>query len=83
MTLRVEWADGRVSEYASVAPNQTITVLSCAADFDRNGQWGVGDLFAYLDAWFAGGASADVNFDKAVGVSDLFDFLDAWFVGCN
>ena len=83
VTLRVEWADGRVSEYASVAPNQTITVLSCAADFDRNGQWGVGDLFAYLDAWFAGGASADVNFDKAVGVSDLFDFLDAWFVGCN
>ena len=58
----------------------------CTADFDCSGGVGVGDLFGFLDAWFAqfpsgipGVPSADFDDSGAVGVADLFAYLDAWF----
>ncbi|MBX3404789.1 MAG: hypothetical protein KF699_15375 [Phycisphaeraceae bacterium] len=59
----------------------------CPADFDRDGEVGVPDIFAFLTAWFAGPASpeawrADVDGSCAADVQDIFAFLGAWFAGC-
>ncbi len=57
----------------------------CLADFDRDLQVTVVDLFAFLDDWFAqvgsidGHFSADFDDDDNVTVADLFGFLDSWF----
>jgi DNA-binding beta-propeller fold protein YncE len=40
----------------------------------------VQDIFALLNAWFAG--SADFNRDGVTSVQDIFDYLNAWFAGC-
>jgi glucose/arabinose dehydrogenase len=54
---------------------------SCAADFDGVNGLTIQDIFAYLNAWFAGDARADFN-GGGLSVQDIFDFLNAWFVGC-
>jgi hypothetical protein len=41
----------------------------------------VADIFAFLNAWFAGDLSADIN-GGGLAVSDIFAFLNAWFAGC-
>ena len=41
----------------------------------------VNDIFAFLNAWFAG--PADFNRDGINSVQDIFDFLSAWFAGCT
>lgn len=57
----------------------------CLADFDRDLQVTVVDLFTFLDDWFVqvgsidGHFSADFDDDDNVTVADLFGFLDAWF----
>ena len=58
-------------------------VPPCAADFDKSGGApGVPDIFAYLSAWFAGDARADVD-GNGVGVPDIFAFLSMWFAPCE
>ena len=52
----------------------------------------VGDIFVYLNAWFAGctgtpggpcnGANADFDGAGGVVIDDIFQFLNAWFTGC-
>lgn len=70
----------------------SILVDFCPADINRDGSATVGDLFEYLNLWFAGcdgssgdapcfGRSADLNFD-GVDVQDIFAFLNIWFAGC-
>ncbi len=59
----------------------------CPADFDRDGEVGVADIFAFLTAWFAGPGGAEswrADFDGSctADVSDIFAFLAAWFAGC-
>jgi len=54
----------------------------CPADFDHNGTREVADIFAFLAAWFAGSASADVDGIPGIGVPDIFAFLSLWFAGC-
>lgn len=63
-------------------------VVACPSDFDGVPGVTVGDLFSFLDTWFAqfdgpaptdGSPSADFNKDTEVLVDDLFGFLDAWF----
>jgi hypothetical protein len=53
----------------------------CNANFDQDASVGVQDIFAFLNAWFAGSASADVN-GGGLAVQDIFDFLSVWFAGC-
>lgn len=53
----------------------------CYADFDQSGTISVTDIFAYLNAWFAGSPSTDID-GGGLGVSDIFAFLNAWFAGC-
>lgn len=55
----------------------------CVADFDCSGTVGVPDIFAYLIAWFAGDAIADLDGVNGPEVLDIFTFLNAWFAGCS
>ena len=55
---------------------------ACPADFNVDGSTSVDDLFLYLNAWFTGDASADMDDQNGVAIDDLFLFLSAWFVGC-
>jgi hypothetical protein len=57
------------------------TTPCCLADFDQSGTVAVGDIFAYLNAWFAGDPSTDID-GAGLAVSDIFAFLNAWFAGC-
>jgi len=58
-------------------------VPPCAADFDRSGGApGVPDIFAFLSAWFAGDARADID-GGGIGVPDIFAFLALWFAPCE
>jgi hypothetical protein len=36
----------------------------------------------YLNAWFLGSVSADVNGINGTSVDDLFLYLSMWFAGC-
>ena len=40
------------------------------------------DIFAFLNAWFAGDPRTDYNHNGALSVQDIFDFIAAWFAGC-
>jgi len=52
----------------------------CRADFDGDDTVGVPDIFAFLSAWFAASATADIDGD-GIGVPDIFAFLSLWFAG--
>jgi hypothetical protein len=56
----------------------------CFADFDHMGGITVGDIFTYLNAWFAGTPFTKFDGDgyASPAVSDIFTFLNAWFAGC-
>jgi acetyl esterase/lipase len=56
----------------------------CNADFNQDGVLQVVDIFAYLNAWFAGDPRALVSGNTAAGLSvqEIFDYLNAWFAGC-
>ena len=47
----------------------------------RGGMVSVADIFAFLNAWFAGNPQADIN-GGGLAVQDIFDFLNLWFAGC-
>jgi uncharacterized membrane protein len=53
------------------------------ADFNHDGHVQIADVFAFLDAWFAGSASADVNGIGGLTVADVYTFLDLFFLGCS
>lgn len=55
--------------------------ISGGIDLDRNGYIDTGDLFKYLDGWFAKDLKTDSNKDGVVSADDLFGFLDKWFAG--
>jgi hypothetical protein len=57
-------------------------LVCCPADFDGNGTLAVADIFAFLNAWFAGSPSADFDHLNGLQVADIFAFLNAWFAGC-
>ncbi|MBY0310911.1 MAG: hypothetical protein K2W85_02460 [Phycisphaerales bacterium] len=54
----------------------------CPADFDGDGVGTVNDIFAFLNAWFSGGAGTDTDGSGVVNVNDIFTFLNTWFQGC-
>jgi hypothetical protein len=57
------------------------TTPCCRADFNHINGLSVQDIFDFLNAWFAGTLSADVN-GGGLSVQDIFDFLNMWFAGC-
>jgi hypothetical protein len=42
----------------------------------------VADIFAFLNAWFAGAPASDFDHINGLQVADIFAFLNAWFAGC-
>lgn len=54
----------------------------CPADFNVSNAVEVADIFSFLNAWFAGNATADFDAVGGVTVQDIFAFLNAWFAPC-
>lgn len=57
--------------------------LECPADFNRDGDVSVQDLFDFLAAYFAGDLAADLTRNDALSVEDLFTFLREYFTPCT
>jgi hypothetical protein len=74
--------NGTFQGAASVCATPGVPALCCRVDFNGSGGLTVNDIFDYLNAWFAGSASADFNGTGGVTVQDIFAFLNAWFTGC-
>jgi hypothetical protein len=55
----------------------------CVADFDKMNGVDLLDVFAFLNAWFAGSPYAEVGGDGTgmPTLLDVFAFLTAWFGG--
>jgi hypothetical protein len=70
-----------VSNACAEVASVPATIWECAIDYDCSGAANVGDIFAFLNAWFANDMTADFN-GGGLALSDIFDFLNAWFVGC-
>jgi hypothetical protein len=56
-------------------------ITCCRANFDQLNGLQVADIFAFLNAWFAGDLAADFD-GGGLAVADIFAFLNAWFAGC-
>jgi hypothetical protein len=70
------------SAWGSVASSEA-TYTICPADFDCSGTLAVADIFAFLNAWFAGDPRTDFDGVDGIQVQDIFAFLNAWFGGCS
>ncbi len=75
-------AEARTTDFTFPSGNQYVVIKICPADFDCNGLVEVDDIFAFLNAWFAGDLRADVDGLGGVDIQDIFEFLNAWFAGC-
>lgn len=55
----------------------------CVADYNHMGGITVGDIFEFLNEWFAQSPHADLvgNGSGLPGVPSIFGFLNAWFAG--
>ncbi len=65
--------------------NQVVTLSPrpvCLGDFNGSGSVSVADVFDYLNAWFEGSPSSDVDQTPGLTARDVMTFLDAWFSGC-
>lgn len=76
-----EIADGSASDVNQDGLPDSCTRL-CPADFDASGALAIGDLFFFLQRWFAAAPDADFNHDAAIGAQDLLDFVGAYLAGC-
>lgn len=63
------------SEFSACAQ---VSVITCPADIDGDGEVGAQDLAVLLGAWGASPGPADLNGDSAVDASDLALLLGAW-----
>lgn len=66
----------------AIGTPRAVLLKPCDADFDRGGSVDVQDIFAMLNAWFAGDIRADVSRDGLLTIQDVFEFLNQWFVSC-
>ncbi|HVU63867.1 MAG TPA: hypothetical protein VHC70_07815 [Phycisphaerales bacterium] len=63
---------------------QNTTSPCCYPDYNKTGGITVGDIFDFLNDWFAGRPYAIVGGNGSTGqlqVQNIFDFLNAWFAG--
>ena len=71
-----------VSNACGTAYSNSAAYTICPADFNCSGTLEVADIFAFLNAWFAGDPNADFDGASGLQVADIFAFLNAWFAGC-
>lgn len=78
-------AAGRIAAWGvdGLGAPRALLLLPCDADFDRDGNVDVPDIFAMLNAWFMGDLTADTDRNGMVSTTDVFAFLNAWFAGCS
>lgn len=57
--------------------------VRCPADFNADGLLSPADIFAGLNAYFAGDLAADYSGDGALAPADIFALLNAYFAGCG
>jgi hypothetical protein len=57
----------------------------CYADFNKDGNPSIDDVFIYLNAWFTATPFAKVGGDgvQTPVIDDLFLFINLWFGGCT
>lgn len=60
-----------------------LDIQPCPADFDGSFRLDIGDLFAFLSAYFSDSPTADLDSSGSVTVGDLFTFLSLYFAGCD
>jgi hypothetical protein len=68
-----------------VCNGASTTTPCCYPDYNKFDGVTVGDIFDFLNDWFAGQKFAVVGGDGVHGmpsVQNIFDFLNAWFAGC-
>ena len=76
-------AAGRYSgNLVACNPSGNVVSPCCFANFDGVNGLQVADIFAFLNAWFAGSPTADFDGINGLQVADIFAFLNAWFAGC-
>lgn len=56
-----------------------VVCVGPASDWDCSGTVEIGDIFAFLNDWFAN--RGDFNSDGSNAIGDIFEFLNAWFAG--
>ncbi len=61
---------------------QLLFEISCAADFNDDGETNTLDILAFLNAWGAADPRADYNSDGVVNTLDVIVFLNVWTAGC-
>ena len=76
--VRDEEARDSVMKQVVAWPVQ-IDEVQCIGDLDNDGEVGISDLLAVIEAWGAcGGCNADLNGDNVVNVTDLLSVVEAW-----
>jgi hypothetical protein len=76
-----ELSSARAWALSNITQPDPLVCPPCRADFDRDGVVAVPDIFAFLEAWFAGDPRSDLDSD-GINVQDIFTFLATWFAGC-
>lgn len=80
--VRTGSVNSPVPTTSTLATDAFIVLDSCPGDYNADGNVSAQDVFAFLNDWFAGSASADINLSRSITLQDVFDFLNAWFNGC-
>jgi hypothetical protein len=70
------------SQHQWIRDHFPIPPVHCRPDFNNDGTLAVADIFAFLNAWFAGDPRTDFDGINGLQVADIFAFLNAWFAGC-
>lgn len=76
LLLSARFADGSSS---LLLVNQSV----CIADYDRDGERGLDDLFGFIAGYLSHKPEADVNADGQISEKDLFDYLAAYLGDCR
>ena len=76
--VRDETARDSIMKQVVAWPVQ-IDEVQCVGDLDNDGEVGISDLLAVIEAWGpCGGCNADLNGDDVVNVTDLLSVVEAW-----
>lgn len=82
-TSGTQWGASFASSATTCNAGANVTTPCCYADYDKVGGIATGDIFAFLNDWFASSTFADVggNGTGQPDTNDIFNFLNAWFSG--